>query len=1110
MRPAERPVDSLAVALAAARGDPHWRKLKGDLIGPDPARTIAELANDLRVNAGTNEATILIPIDQGEELFGVSDPDEAKCFLEILSHTLSENMPFLAVIAVRSDYLGELQSVVEFDPFPFGQMPLARIPQIIEGPARVAGIEVEETFVRQATHDARTQDALPLLAFALRKLWDRSPNKILGVDNYNALGDGRAGLNPLENAVRQAADEVLARAKPRDAELAALREAFVPAMVRVNDEGEYVRHPASLDALPAESHRLLRRLEDARLISRPEGDALMVEVAHEALLRKWPLLRSWLDAGREFLIGKQQLERDLRDWENAAEKSRALLAGLKLDRARGWVVERFRQLTVQERNFILASVESAKEVERQKLANESRTLAALSQAASLQGRYTDAVKLALAAWPRSATDERPMLSRAIDALGLALSGPLEISPPLRHNASISAVTFSPDSKWVVTTADKTTQVWDAATGVPIGKPLQHKDRVWRAAFSPDGARVVTASEDNTAQVWNAATGTPIGRPLLHESPVNSAAFSPHGNLVVTGSGDKSARIWDAVTGAPIGKPMQHDDQVLSAEFSRDGARLVTASFDKTARLWNAATQAPIGNPLEHKSSVISAAFSRDGTRVVTNSDAGRVWDAATGAPIGKPMEHEDTVTGASFSPDGGRVVTASWDNTARVWDAACGDPIGQPLQHKNLVNSAAFSPDGVRVVTASEDKTVQVWNATIGAPIGGALQHDGPVLSAAFSPDGARVVTGSDDKTARVWDAATGAQIGEALLQEAVFMRFRRDGPPLVFASGRPAFSRDGRLVVTASGRTAKVWDAVTGAPIGKPMQHDSRVLSAEFSPRGALVVTASDDKAARVWDAATWTPIGKPLQHEGQVNSVAFSPDGAHVVTASNDQAARVWDAVTGTRIGKTLQHEGQVSSAVFSPDGARVVTASYDKTARVWDAATGAPIGKPLEHEGAVRNVAFGPDGARVVTTSNDKTVRVWDAATWLPIGEAVQHDHTVRSALFSPDGERILTAYYKTAQVWDAKTGVPIGQPLRHEWEVRAAAFGPHGASVATLSDDNTVRVWRIPPVAPDIVATACRMLRNNDPADLFTRYGVDVKDPICTGEEPAPDPLRMINR
>ena len=89
----------------------------------------------------------------------------------------------------------------------------------------------------------------------------------------------------------------------------------------------------------------------------------------------------------------------------------------------------------------------------------------------------------------------------------------------------------------------------------------------------------------------------LGSPLQHEGPVNSAAFSPDGARVVTASDDKTARVWDATTGAPIGQHLQHADRVWSAAFSPDGARMVTASADKTARLWDEASGTQIGQPL---------------------------------------------------------------------------------------------------------------------------------------------------------------------------------------------------------------------------------------------------------------------------------------------------------------------------------------------------------------------------------------------------------------------------------------------------------------------------------------------------------------------------------
>ena len=85
-------------------------------------------------------------------------------------------------------------------------------------------------------------------------------------------------------------------------------------------------------------------------------------MAHEALLRKWPWLKERLDAERVFLIGKQQLEQDLRDWQAAADKDKAdaLLAGLRLTRARAWLVDHPTRLTTDERGIVQASVERGK------------------------------------------------------------------------------------------------------------------------------------------------------------------------------------------------------------------------------------------------------------------------------------------------------------------------------------------------------------------------------------------------------------------------------------------------------------------------------------------------------------------------------------------------------------------------------------------------------------------------------------------------------------------------------------------------------------------------------------------------------------------------------
>ena len=77
--------------------------------------------------------------------------------------------------------------------------------------------------------------------------------------------------------------------------------------------------------------------------------------------------------------------------------------------------------------------------------------------------------------------------------------------------------------------------------------------------------------------------------------------------------------------------------------------------------------------------------------------------------------------------------------------------------------------------------------------------------------------------------------------------------------------------------------------------------------------------------------PVFEPLRHQNSVQSAEFSPNGRQIVTASLDATAQLWDADTGQALVPPLRHLAGVTCARFSPDGEKAVTCSEDMTARV-----------------------------------------------------------------------------------------------------------------------------------------------------------------------------------
>jgi WD40 repeat protein/serine/threonine protein kinase len=1044
------------------------------------------------------KARLVLVVDQLEELFttGFSPEVQQNYILSLVSLARSRRVFILATL--RSDFYPSYQEFPDLIELtkPGGKFDLRpptayEIRNMIRLPAEAAGLRFEqnrETGQRldDALCDAAsvTPESLPLLEHVLSLLYDEQATRrddLLRWSDYLELGE-------LKGGIARHAEAVFGMLRPDEQNAFPLVMRYLVALGQGDQEVPNrrtvpYRDFATLEGTDAEKKGGAKGFVDLFVKNRllvadtdPQGE-VTVSVVHEALLREWQRVADWLKQNREFLRMRDRLDASMRQWKLMERHRDYLLPpGLPLAEADKLEDEFGNSLNREQHDYIGASI--AEQTRKRRLRNRIRNVvtlvfALLAIAAGLfawvaksQKHEAERVTVRLheqlreASWESFNQAERQfqlgewregvaLLSRAIkfnpgnlvalerffQELIIHREKALpSFTASFPHQDVINDAVFSPDGARVLTASwDNTAKLWDAASGKLIAS-FAHQDGVVHTAFSPDGARILTASADHSAKLWDVASGQLIAS-FAHQDRVSDAEFSSDGGRILTASADNTAKLWDAASGRLIAS-FAHEGAVENAVFSPDGVRILTASADGTAKLWDAPSGALIAS-FARGNSLYIARFSPDGTRILTASadNTAKLWDAASGNLI-VSVAHQGAVEDAVFSPDGGRILTASWDSTAKLWDAASGRLIAS-FPHQDGVTHAAFSPDGARVLTASWDHTAKLWDAASGRLVA-SFAHQDRVNDALFSPDGGRILTASADNTARLWDAAVGNHIASFVHQDRI---------------NDAVFSPDGSRILTASwDNTAKLWDAASGKFITS-FVHQNQVNDAVFSPNAGRILTASADNTAKLWDTTSGKLIAS-LGHQDGVSRVAFSPDGGRILTASRDRTAKLWDAASGKLIA-SYAHQDQVNDAVFSPNGERILTASADNTAKLWDTASGKLIAS-LAHQDGVSRAAFSPDGGRILTASRDRTAKLWDAVSGKLIA-SFPHQDRVSDAVFSPDGTQILTASWdKTVKLWDAASARLIAS-FAHQDRVNNAVFSPEGARILTASADKTAKLW-----------------------------------------------------
>jgi formylglycine-generating enzyme required for sulfatase activity len=276
----------------------------------------------IRDAAGREGATILVGIDQAEEL-ARAEGDSGEALADYLRTAVAAATSWQLALTIRTDSFSELQGHRRFQcfeahPFDMRALSVFRFENVVEVPAQRYGVTVAPALVDVLMEDAPQQDALPLLAFALQRLWRQyAASGTLTKDQYDKVG-GLRGLieDAAERALRGLAAEEPLPPRPPSKRLDDLgASAFVPALAQINDQGAIIRRIAEWTSFNDAQRELLQRFDQWRLVRMGGADGGTIEVTHEALFREWTRLKGWLEPERARLEVLRLLQVDSATWD---------------------------------------------------------------------------------------------------------------------------------------------------------------------------------------------------------------------------------------------------------------------------------------------------------------------------------------------------------------------------------------------------------------------------------------------------------------------------------------------------------------------------------------------------------------------------------------------------------------------------------------------------------------------------------------------------------------------------------------------------------------------------------------------------------------------------
>jgi WD40 repeat protein/serine/threonine protein kinase len=880
--------------------------------------------------------TTLLAIDQFEELFTLN-PNRAdqELFIDTLAAmTESEHSRIKITIALRADFYGVcaafpwLSDRINESQLLVGPMARHELREAITLPAQRAGLRLEDELTDAILEDAGSGGgALPLLSHALMETWLRRRGSQLTLEGYRAAGG-------VSGAIAQRADEVFTQLSTTEQTSA---QRLLLQLINPGEGSPDTRRRIKRQSLRTNDGmaEVLETLASARLLT-VDDDA--VEVAHEALIRSWPRLRTWIDDNRESLQTRRRISHDAADWDAHERSFDLLYRGTQLASALEWLDDHGDELDVTGNNFLSTAKEVRDAADHEREAAEAKSrrtrMLAIASLAALAAAAVAASVVAFSALGRSQSNERNAETQQVQALAEAAAANASEQPIL-------------------------------ATGLAL-------ESISRADPSIAAARDALV-EARVGLDTNRFLPQPFGRPVI-VGDMQSIALTPDGERFVTGARSGGDVVfWDRVQRVELQRfPNAHgDDGVKDLQISGDGRWMVsTGSID--ALLWDLTAEQPepiLLAELERSGSngMWASAFSPDGSLigVSTERHGVLVFESATGDQVSASAGQDITDMLSIAFVDNDRLVLGDGTGMLQLVDARTAEAIGEPVvagDDGNDIWELVLDPTGDLLASASTDETVKTWRIESDRLVPQATLRDNTISNprgVVFTGSGTELLVGSNDGLLHRSDALTGQ-----LIPGVASAALHTDD---VKAVGR---SNNGWLVSLGDDQRVQVWREVADlAPIDEVLAETAPITDLALSPSAGLLA-ASTESGTMIYDAASGELIHR---FDGQAESVGFVTDDV-IVTGSVTGDVRLWDLPRDALISETTAHAGTpIRSIAASSDREHFASGGEDGTVVLWSTSDlGAAATLTNHNNRQVTGVDFTPNGDTVVSVGWDQQIR------------------------------------------------------------------------------------------------------------------------------------------